>query len=491
MAGNSEPLDSNYRPINAVLAPGVGLVVQQGGAVSTDTLTGLQYAPGVVTGGTGSGTTQAAPGYTRFEDGQSTLLCNVVAYHSGDNQNVGGSGGSLLTAGVAQLLNALGNADRQRNISTDQQPSLGISAGAASFAQYFATTSTAGSITGGASSATITPANMFGIVIGNALTISGAGLSETVYVTSLPSGTTATVVPANGAPTNPTFKNSYSGSYTISGFLYNIERDASGENSGASGRGTAVAAEYEYTSGGPVLASGIPSLLSYDREVAALGKGAVNSGAGYAITSTTAGATSLTPTTPANFSSVTPGSWVRLSGSGTNEYVRVADSYVIAASPSTIPLTNPVINAGQTTATWDAFSANGPGQNPVLWTGEGFEGVILNDRTQPGFGRAFQGNSAGEASMTVGGLQTTAVAAAASANIKAAPGRIARVLVTSAGTASLIFYDNATGASTGTIVGITPTTTTVGQVFDFQFPALIGISAVGGAGSPGVTVSYS
>lgn len=48
MAGNSEPLDGNYKPINAVLTPGQGLVVPQGGTLATDSATGLQYAPTIV-----------------------------------------------------------------------------------------------------------------------------------------------------------------------------------------------------------------------------------------------------------------------------------------------------------------------------------------------------------------------------------------------------------------------------------------------------------
>jgi hypothetical protein len=324
----------------------------------------------------------------------------ITALHNSDNQVLPVSPASygLLTGGVAQLINPLGNLDRQREAGQDQVSPLGVSLGATAFAQSFSTTvPTTGTLTTGAASGTITPLTMTGIQVGAILTVDIGGNAETVVVTVLPTASTATVVPTNGSPAAPAFLHTHTPSYIVTGFMLNQERDASGENSGASGKGTAVAAEYEYTSGGPILSTGLPSLLQYDREVAALGKVAVNAGAGYAITSTTAGNASLTPTTPSQFSTLTPGQWIRLSGSGTNEYVRVSDAYVIVASPATIPLTSPVVNSAQTLATWDVFGANGPGVNPILLTGEGLEGLILNDPSLPGFGRMWQGDPLGNA----------------------------------------------------------------------------------------------
>lgn len=105
--------------------------------------------------------------------------------------------------------------------------------------------------------------------------------------------------------------------------------------------------------------------------------------------------------------------------------------------------------------------------------------------------RKLEVDAGGAAATGIGGLTTVAIGAAGSANVKAAPGRLGKVLITVAGTTALTFYDNATGAATGTIIGITPTATTAGQVFEFDLPAAAGISAVGGAGSPGVTVGYN
>jgi hypothetical protein len=418
----------------------------------------------------------------------------ITALHNQDNQALPTSPASygLLTGGVAQLINPLGNLDRQREAGQDQVSPLGVSLGATAFAQAFATTvPTTGTLTTGGASGTITPASMTGVQVGAILTVDTGANAETVVVTALPSGTTATVVPTNGSPSSPAFLHTHTPSYTVTGFMLNQERDASGENSGASGKGTAVAAEYEYNSGGPPLANGTPSQLQYDREVSALGNVTVNAGAGYAITSTTTGNTSLTLTTPANGATLTPGQWIRLSGSGTNEYVRVADSYVIAPAPASVPLTSPVVNSSQTTATWAAFGANGPGQSPVLWTGEGLEGVLLNDRTSAGFGRLLQGNMAGEAAVTTGGLQTTQVTPTSLTVIKASPGRLARVLCSTANATNAInIYDNAT-TNSGTIIGVIPTTATAGQIFDLQMPAANGITVAATASAGTITVCWS
>lgn len=101
-------------------------------------------------------------------------------------------------------------------------------------------------------------------------------------------------------------------------------------------------------------------------------------------------------------------------------------------------------------------------------------------------------NATGVLRVTTGGATNATVAAAAAGPVvvKASAGRLARVVVTAAGTASETFYDNASSCS-GTVIAITPATTSVGSVIDFQMPAAAGITACGGAGSPALTVSYS
>lgn len=90
------------------------------------------------------------------------------------------------------------------------------------------------------------------------------------------------------------------------------------------------------------------------------------------------------------------------------------------------------------------------------------------------------------------GLSTTAVAAGTAANtvIKASAGRLARVLITLTGTASMLIYDNAT-TNSGTLIGVIPANPTAGQVFEFKMPAASGITVDGDANNPGVTISWT
>lgn len=100
-------------------------------------------------------------------------------------------------------------------------------------------------------------------------------------------------------------------------------------------------------------------------------------------------------------------------------------------------------------------------------------------------------SSLGEVQTLSGGSQTTAVAAAAAAAaIKASTGALHRVIVTTAGTAALSFYDNASAAS-GTILLTIPANATAGTIYDVQFPAANGIWCASGTNSPAVTVGWS
>src|SRR5215469_1134890 len=65
----------------------------------------------------------------------SGTLASVGLFHNSDNQVLPGSGGSLLTGGVPQITNPTGTADRARGTGIDGIPAVGITTGAASFAQ--------------------------------------------------------------------------------------------------------------------------------------------------------------------------------------------------------------------------------------------------------------------------------------------------------------------------------------------------------------------
>ncbi len=100
-------------------------------------------------------------------------------------------------------------------------------------------------------------------------------------------------------------------------------------------------------------------------------------------------------------------------------------------------------------------------------------------------------DATGNLAVTTGGTTTAAVAAAASSPqvIKATPGRLCRVTITTASTAAMNFYDNASAAS-GLVVLALPAVTTLGQTFDVQMPCALGITAGGGANTAGYTVSF-
>jgi len=83
-------------------------------------------------------------------------------------------------------------------------------------------------------------------------------------------------------------------------------------------------------------------------------------------------------------------------------------------------------------------------------------------------------------------------AGAGTTTIKAAAGRLCRVVVTTAGTSSdnLTLYDNASAGS-GTVLAVIPGGGTVGTVYALDLPAANGITAVNVASGPAVTVGYS
>lgn len=75
--------------------------------------------------------------------------------------------------------------------------------------------------------------------------------------------------------------------------------------------------------------------------------------------------------------------------------------------------------------------------------------------------------------------------------VKPAPGTLAQITITTAGTSSISIYDNATAAS-GTVQFTTPATTSVGTSYMISMPAANGITvAAQTATTPAFTVSYS
>jgi len=99
--------------------------------------------------------------------------------------------------------------------------------------------------------------------------------------------------------------------------------------------------------------------------------------------------------------------------------------------------------------------------------------------------------SQGESLTATGGNAYAGVAATTATDtvIKAASGRLCRVIVLVTGTNPMAIYDNATAGS-GTQIGALPASPAVGAVYDFQVPCSNGITVKGNASNPGVVVTY-
>lgn len=100
-------------------------------------------------------------------------------------------------------------------------------------------------------------------------------------------------------------------------------------------------------------------------------------------------------------------------------------------------------------------------------------------------------DSMGTQLMTTGGTHTVQVASGTAANtvVKSTAGRLCRLLITATGTVSMSIFDNAT-TNSGTVIGIVPANPVVGTTYDFNLPAINGITVGGSGSNPGFTVSY-
>jgi hypothetical protein len=91
---------------------------------------------------------------------------------------------------------------------------------------------------------------------------------------------------------------------------------------------------------------------------------------------------------------------------------------------------------------------------------------------------------------TYGGQFSRAIASGAgTVTLKAAPGRVCRIVVTVAGTVAFTVFDNASAAS-GTVLFTSPTSTSLGSIFDLQIAAQNGITFSNPVSGPGITVSW-
>lgn len=90
------------------------------------------------------------------------------------------------------------------------------------------------------------------------------------------------------------------------------------------------------------------------------------------------------------------------------------------------------------------------------------------------------------------GTNATPIAAGVTTDtiIKGGPGRLCRVLVTTAGTGAALIFDNASG-HTGTIIGAVAANAAAGTLVEAQAPAKSGITVQGNASNPAITVIWS
>jgi hypothetical protein len=96
----------------------------------------------------------------------------------------------------------------------------------------------------------------------------------------------------------------------------------------------------------------------------------------------------------------------------------------------------------------------------------------------------------GETLASYGGQNREFVASGANTKtLKVGKGRLCRISITTAGTASFTVFDNTAGS--GAVLFTSPATTVVGTVYDINLPAEIGITVVNVASGPAFAVSFN
>lgn len=480
MAGNVEPKDANYQPLLAAVSPGTGLVVPQASAtVLTDSASGQQYAPLVVsTVGSVAGTLQnAASGnitgstlsllgnvtiaftitmsnftgtvtFQGSEDGTNfnplflspintgiigttavgaattsitvyqgscaglqivrapisgygggsvtitahaindafvplypssaivdgvnpSLRASVLQIHNADRQNPGSTAYGLLTGTTSAVVTPDGYLNRQTETGFDGIGSHGVTTSAQQFTQQFLTTATSGNIGVGAASAVIQTASPLGMLYANALTIDSGANAESVMISSIV-GTIITIVPLNGAPTAPAFKFNHFAPFSVSGAIYNQERDHNGELDIPRGSGMPVAIPMLSLSSGQGTSN--PVIAVRERGVQGLGDSvAVNISSGFAQ-GTLLGTLASAPT------GLGAGTALYLSGGSGTPFERVltALNYTPGSTSIILDPATPVQGIGRTQAQFKTFQAS---LGPALFypEGEGGEFQLIAD----------------------------------------------------------------------------------------------------------------
>lgn len=376
-ATNPLPAQLSVNNATAAVANPVPVQLSQGNAL----ITNLNPIPIKISDGTNQvGTTQG---------------------RNADNQTPSGTAFQLDVSGPTALLNPTSNAngvnsgayDRQRTTAFDGSPAVGIAAGTSQYAIPFSTT-LAQSVAGvGPSPQTINVTSATNLKVGDYVSVGGAN-PENLFIQAVGASSITAV-----------FQRTHSNLDPLSWFHYNVARDAGagnnialtglqasmtyffntntslaelersagGELDGATGNGTAIAAEYECNSGSP--GGGF-----FDRarnlQGKGLGSGTVTAGGGAGTNTVTLNAVvGLNPGQPLYFI-------VNGGGAGTliTEVAYVSASYV----PGTLAITlqSNLVNAHSTvgdTVRWDIYAASGPGLNGFYAAGIGIEEEAVFD----------------------------------------------------------------------------------------------------------------
>ena len=347
-----------------------------------------------------------------IKDGvNSSLLATVAQFHNADNQTLASTAYGILTGGVAQLLNSSGSLDRQRETYADVVTNIGIPSGTQQLS-WPATVGpvTSGAITGNSSNVqtitvTATSGTTNGVAwalqVGQTLVLQPNTSTQEAFVITAIVGLNVTgLIQKNHAASSTAITFYYdqarsamipngslgqgisaggtylfNSSYNSGSGGWEAERSFSGELMGATGVGAAIAQEYEDSSGGPAAYStGLPTGFRLFPGVSLLGTGKTS----FTVTTSVAGNANLVFASAANTNLLPAGHAIQLSGSGTVETVFTSNTWTPGSS-TTVPLQSPVVNSGQTTATWSVYSANGPGLNGFLPHGIGIEEEALYD----------------------------------------------------------------------------------------------------------------
>ncbi|SHJ70398.1 hypothetical protein SAMN05444159_1272 [Bradyrhizobium lablabi] len=459
-------------------------------------ITTVNLTNGVPTGPAGASTASTIDNLIAVgsptKDGVTGAMATVAQFHNADDQALPGTANGVLQGGVAQLVNVRGNLDRQRATGADQIPGQGVVTGAAQFAQEFIATSTT-TVAAAAATATLAIANTSGFKVGGTLNFEpGTANYEPARITAVVLNTSVAVAFATGGAlfthTQP---------YAVQTFLFNQERDFSGEGPMAQGIGAAIASEFASNSGGPPLSTGLASNWTLDADRNIQGKNNQQ----MAVTSTVAGAATIQFTNNPWINGLVIGQPLILSATASGaaiEEVIVSknNTPAVGAGPVTVNLVNPIVNNASLFATYDAFGLNVPtaGASPL-----GTEDTLVwlndpnaTDPKRPLFALGRARGSSGAADVRSGG-NSSSLNVTADTVIKGTPGRAIRIIVnTVTAVAPITINDVATtgAAAAANAILTIPTATAIGTVYNIDWPCLAGIVAKFGTATGALAIAF-